>query len=116
MDFNSIVSDIEQLLPNRIVNDTLKKVLDQALLDGMYVIEVEEGTLRIPLTVEIIVLTKAVFKEYLPLEGFGDIKVLVSLGEVLGKNGIYRSRYCFTTLYFNGEANLITCDFHTDWR
>ncbi len=116
MGYNDLAILLEELVPDELILDSLHGVLRTALVDGMYDVEVDEEMLHIPPSTHVVITTRALFKEYLPLEGFGDFKVEVSLGSVSGTNGFLKSEYCFATLYFNDEARLITCDFHSEWR
>lgn len=61
------------------------------------------------------VVTKACFKEKFDIE-FGVIRALVAIGECKEVGGIVSASKCFTTLYFDEQLNLISMDYHKNFR
>lgn len=61
------------------------------------------------------VVTKACFKEKYDIE-FGVIRALVAIGECREAGGIVTATKCFSTLYFDEKAKLISMDYHKNFR
>ena len=79
-------------------------------------VELEDGSF---VTVEqndiFTVVTKACFKERFFIE-FGAIRALVAIGECKEVGGIVSASKCFSTLYFDEKAKLISMDYHKNFR
>lgn len=107
---------IDDALPNhKIIHDVQEEMRDDNNSDTISV-EISGKFISVPLDVPIFVITKAFFKEYYSLP-FGTYRVMVSLGQPVETKGkSLKPLYCFVTLWYNDDLQVITSDFHGDMR
>ncbi len=108
---------IDNFLPDeRVLDDVFLLLREDQGPEGT-AIEFETGRVRVPENPQVAVVTKAYLKEYYDV-GFGSgYRVQVAIGGVQEEQfGILKARYCFATLYYNCEREMITADFHQDMR
>lgn len=69
-----------------------------------------------PVDAQIEVVTKAFFDERFDI-GLGVYRAEVAIGGVAEfKRGFMSPTFCFSTLYYNANVELITLDFHKEFR
>ncbi len=109
----ALASLLNQALPDEKILADLWK----ALSDGGPKVELNDVWVEIPFKTEVEVVTKAYFLESLSNVGFGVYKVLLALGGFnQDPNGFHSAGICFSTIFYNHAAALITLDFHKEFR
>jgi hypothetical protein len=117
MSFVEVAGALDRVLPDdKVVQDArllLRKYADGETVD----IRLGRRKVSIPVESSLEIVTKAFFKEYFEGVGFGVYKVLIAAGGFeQNPLGIHKARYCFMTLYYDDGGNVITEDFHLDFR
>jgi len=116
-DLQLLLKNLDDVLPDYKIIADLREIIREGTEGNQTHIEINETWISVPVQVPIVMITKAFFKEYFDGVGFGTYKVLVSLGPpVQKKSGLMEPEYCFSTLYYNNDAELITLDFHSEMR
>lgn len=73
--------------------------------------------MNIPAKTEVDIVTKAYFHESFDNVGFSTFTVLLAIGGFKeDPHGIHKSGICFSTLFYNKDAELITLEFHEEFR
>ena len=117
MTIDHLEKALEEILPDQQILVDLKKTLTPITHKGVAFIELDVQEVRVPLDSRMEIVSKVFFKEYYATVGFGVFRVLIALGGFLpDKHGAHRAEYCFATLYYNGKCQLITNDFHEEFR
>lgn len=107
---------LDETLTDTQITDDLSRVLRSGSTNDHAAIEIQGSKVDIPLNVSSRVVTKAVFKDRYN-SGFGTLRAQVALGEVIDHaDGDVIPKYCFTTLYYDEDCNLISTDFHKQLR
>ena len=107
---------LDETLSDFQINEDLLKQLRSSTANGHAVIEIEGARVRVPLNVDFMVVTKAVFKDRYN-SGFGVFRAQVAIGDVIDhEDGDVIAKYCFATLYYDENCNLISSDFHRNLR
>lgn len=109
----------DALTDQQIVRDVLS-VLRESSLGGIVKIEIDAEnaqTISIPEATPIEIVTKAFLKEYRDINFRTGYRVQVALGGIQDqKHGILYAKFCFATLYYNEQGQMITIDFHKEMR
>jgi len=111
---------LDEALPDeKIVKDILI-VLREYTQDGGVEIELDEAegkTVFIPENPRVEIVTKVLLKEYYDVNFRSGYRVQIALGGIQEqKYGILDARYCFATLYYNLEGEMLSLDFHPNMR
>ena len=108
---------LDGMLPDSKIIADIYGVLREEVDGNTTSIELDEGLWTpVPTDVPIFVISKSFFTRRYDI-GFGTYRALVSLGApILEKSGGLVSTYCFSTLYYNADAELITLDFYREMR
>ncbi len=109
---------LEEVLPDQQVLVDLQKILTPIAQNGVASIALDDDKrVSLPPDSRMEIVTKAFFKEYYGRVGFGVFRVLIAIGGFSpDKHGIHRAEHCFATLYYNRRCQLITHDFHEEFR
>jgi hypothetical protein len=108
--------DIDLLLPDLLVQADLQKILWDEQDDCK--IELENGDVTISKGAKLEVIDK-IYRKNIYDVSFGKsyFYTHVALGGVDRiSGGVIRPTYCFATLFYSSDRNLITIDFHSDMR
>ncbi|UJB69397.1 hypothetical protein HRE53_24095 [Acaryochloris sp. 'Moss Beach'] len=101
------------ILPDEKILSDLWETVD----DGNNKVELNDTWIEIPNKTQIDIVTKAYFLESFPNIGFGVYKVLLALGGFnQGLHGFHSAGICFSTMIYDRKSDLITLDFHKDFR
>ncbi|WP_333028494.1 MULTISPECIES: hypothetical protein [unclassified Microcoleus] len=106
---------LDDFLPDSKIKEDLLTILWENELDCE--IELEIGTIKVPRSTVLEVISKSCRQNNYPI-GFGNYYAAqVAIGGVKKLTcGILEPVYCFATLFYNWELNLITTDVHSDMR
>lgn len=119
MNTDLVLQAMDTVLPDAKIVADCRAILGQPECSGTATvcIEFDDGDVHIPLDVEIVVVSKAIFKKYHEF-GFGTgYRALVALGGLARiEQGIPEAKYCFMTLYYTAQSELLTEDFHKEMR
>lgn len=105
-------------LLNLIIPDE-KLLLDfwEIVDDGNNKVELNDTWIEIPSKIQVDIVTKAYFLESFPNTGFGVYKVLLALGGFnQDLHGFHSAGICFSTMFYDEVINLISFDFHEEFR
>lgn len=120
MTYQAVIQALDLALPDDQIRRDLTDLLAQYAEDGIVAISFDDEDnelVSIPVDASIEMVTKAFFKEYVAEVGFGVYRVLVALGGFhRDDQGFHTATYCFATLYYNADGQLITHDIHTEFR
>ena len=107
---------LDSALTDAQVIEDLRTILRQGAVDGVVRIELDEQWVPVPLETELVLVTKAFFKEY-QRSPFGTYKAQVAIvGIADHRHGVLEAKYCFATLYYNAKGVCFTTDFHRQER
>jgi len=108
---------MDEALPDEMILQDVYNLLARDAEDGQKRIELDEQWVSIPINIPVDIVTKAFFKEYYDV-GWGiSYRVLVAIGKFKkDQYGLHTAEYCFATLYYNERGDMITEDFHTEFR
>ena len=107
---------LDEILSDSQINKNLLHLLRGSRANGHPVIEIEGSSVRVPVNVGFKVVTKAVIKDRYN-SGFGVLRAQVAIGDVIDhEDGDVDAKYCFATLYYDNDCNLISSDFHKNLR
>ena len=121
MNTKDIFEAIDLLLPDsQIFADFYALALDLSKYYGTnkfcIILDDDEPIIIMNVDVKIEIITKAVF-EYRKNIPFGTYKVLIAVGGIESEiNGAIAPKYLFSTLHYNEQRQLITHDFHSEFR
>lgn len=112
----NLIEELDRLLPDSQIIEDITSILWQKGSKGAE-IELERAKVLVPPNTRLEVVTKSLFKEYYDV-GFGTCyRAQVAVGGVADQaHGILGAEYCFATLYYSQEQQIITVDFHEDMR
>lgn len=104
--------DIVQLLNTTVDQESVRKDLNRILTNNDSKIELKGNYFKIPLNTPIDIVSKSIHIYNYDL-GFGDhLRVLVAIGGLTEiKDGIPMPLYCFATMWYTLEGDIITVDF-----
>ena len=104
---------LNQIIPDKKILADLWEIVD----DGNNKVELNNAWIEIPSKIQIDIVTKAYFLESFPNIGFGVYKVLLALGGFnQSLHGSHSAGICFSTMFYDRKAKLITLDFHEEFR
>ena len=104
------------MFPDSQIIGDVRRVLSENEGEEGTEVEMEGHNFLIPFDVQIKVISKALFKDDYNAS-FGVYRAQVAIGDVTSQEyGIVTARYCFATLYYDENRNLITIDFHLKIR
>jgi hypothetical protein len=113
----SLIVQFNQILPDERIAEDLRDGLRNSSSMNFVAIELEEERIQVPCDVSIQVVSKALFKDRYNIPGWGTLRAQVALGEVTDPlDGTAFAEYCFGTLYYDENCNLISSDFHKSLR
>ncbi len=116
MNTELLAQDLDSVLSDEKILADLYKILSEEKKGNITLIELDETWVPVPVDVPIYIINKSFFSRRYDI-GFGTYRVLVSLGApVKEKSGGLEAPYCFSTLYYNADAEMITLDFHPQLR
>ncbi|BDI30758.1 hypothetical protein CCAX7_28090 [Capsulimonas corticalis] len=118
MDAAQIATILNVTLPDRRVLEDLSTKLQRLARSAHKSKEMGDEVWRsVPEGASLDIVTKAFYSEYYEGVGFATYKVLVAIGGLeQSEVGMHKAKYCFATLHYDDEAQLITVDFHRDFR
>ncbi|MEO7715169.1 MAG: hypothetical protein ABIY70_03110 [Capsulimonas sp.] len=118
MNADQIAAALDRTLPDMQVLDDLFHRLRRLSETAGKSVEVGDDLWRaVPAGASLDIVTKAFYKEYFEGVGFATYKILVAIGGLQRSDvGAHTAKYCFATLHYDEEAQLITTDFHADFR
>lgn len=107
--------NLDDFLPDSKVKEDLLNILWEDKLECE--IELETGKVKVPRNAHLEVVSKS-YRQNKYQVAFGNYyAVQVAIGGVRKKeSGIIYPVYCFATLFYNWERNLITTDVHPEMR
>lgn len=112
----SLLQLLDETIGDRRIIEDLLRVLGSSRVNDHSLIEIDGASIRVPLNVGFTVVTKAVFKDRYN-SGFGALRAQVAIGEVTDhEDGEVIAKYCFATLYYDQNCNLLSSDFHAKFR
>ena len=107
---------LDRALPDERIIADVREVLRENSESDAVAVELDGEWLSVPCDVPIEVVTKACFREKYGI-GFGTYKAQIALGGVTDEaDGFLEAKFCFATLYYTDNAQLITVYFHKDAR
>lgn len=118
MNTSQVVDTLDLALPDALVLAHARAFLVDNARDGFCHLELDNGYTPIPVDAPLSMITKAFFKEYHG-DPLGPYKCLVAVGEPKKQaysSSIVLAEYCLFTLFFNAQCQMITLDFHEEWR
>ena len=105
---------LDQDLPDRIIFQSLIQFMEKRDVNWS-IYPNDRDNLIIPPNTSLEVITKTFLKEYRNLDFGSGYRVLVAIGDVKQQPyGELAAHYCFATMYFNLQRDLITIDFHKE--
>lgn len=108
--------ELDKALPDGDVLEHLRRLLFDEM-QGQIDLGGSVGVVNVPNDAALVMVTKLFLKEYQDDLGFGAFRALTAVGEVvICSDGTVEPEFCFASLYYNRDAQLITVDFHTNWR
>lgn len=114
MNTSTLSEALDYAIPDDKIVMDLRDILQKGIEGATTSIELNGKWAPVPVSVPITVVTKAFFVERFDT-GFGAYKVLAALGAVKQVSSLWlEAEYCFSTLYYNHDMELITLDFHVD--
>jgi hypothetical protein len=104
---------LNKTIPNEKIIGDLWKILNK----GDSKVELNDKWVDIPCETQIDIVTKAYFLETYDNVGFGVYRVLLAIGGFKeNPHGFHTAGICFSTLYYDKDGELITLDFHEEFR
>jgi hypothetical protein len=111
-----MIEHLEAILTDSKIVRDIDDLLSQRDDKGNVELHLNDQIVLVPPDTSVSVVTKALFKDYYDT-GFGTYKVQVAIGGVSTQEyGVIEARYCFATLYYNENLQVITADFHEAMR